>query len=161
MSLRYKTYRKMRNIGKKISIARKSLSVKRYIGRKAARNELIERNSMQNIYSRFYHNGIIDILVHLGIHKNITATKIILLLISPIIVFFIDGFLVGMIIFSLNVLICAVIFWSLVDSERKRDTLESRYSKVVAILIAIFINIIMILFSHYYISRILHYYIYN
>jgi len=148
-----KAYKKMRQFGKRVN----GFSKKIAINTKRLERQPNLTGIQKNTYIRLKPYNIIDILIMMKVYKKIALVKVMCIVLPFCILSITDGLFISVLMSSINILICAAVFWSLSYDENYLY-IQKKYN-IITILIAILINVFIILIGHYYIANIVKKYI--
>lgn len=120
---------------------------------KIARNEV-----MKHFY--FKSVGLVDLLVRLGVHKNVFFLKLMFVIMPFAVLCFTNNTIIAMIIATIDIFCCAFLF-SMTTTERYEAIIDGSFDygkykyikarkEVVAILFMFFIAVVSILIGHFF-----------
>lgn len=116
---------------------------------------------VDKMMKKFYTKpiGLIDLLVGLGLYKDVLLLKLIFIIVPFFILFLFDDIVIAMIIATVDIFLCALVFSmtvtgkheAIVDNKFDYDLYRNIKSKKVtkAILIMTFVSIILTLVGHF------------
>ena len=143
----------MRQFGKKVNGFSKQIAIKAT----KVENKSKLAGIQQNTYIRLKPYNIIDILIIMKVYRKIALVKVMCIVLPFCILSITDGLFISVLMSSINILICAAVFWSLSYDENYLY-IQKKYN-IITILIAILINVFIILIGYYYIANIVQKYI--
>ncbi|MEN9782282.1 MAG: hypothetical protein RL208_432 [Pseudomonadota bacterium] len=150
---RIKAYKKMRQFGKRVNGFSQRIAIT-----KEKQGKKFNFTGMQkSAYIRLKPYNIIDLLIVMKVYKKIALVKVMCILLPFCVLSIIDGLFVSVLMSGFNILLCAVVFWSLAYDENYLY-IQKRYN-IITILIAILINVFIILIGHYYVANLVKRYI--
>ena len=116
---------------------------------------------VNEIMKKFYTKpiGLIDLLVGLGLYKDVLLLKLIFIIVPFVILFLFDDIVVAMIIATVDIFLCALVF-SMTVTERHEAIVDNKFDydlyrnikskkETKAILIMTFVSIILTLIGHF------------